>query len=545
MSTGGFLTGDWTAPAAEAEARQAGQAARDFVRERVLSANAALERGDHARLRALVGEAGALGLLGAEIPVELGGAHAGARVANAVAGGLGLHGSFAVTCAAHLTIGAVPLLRHGTDAQKRALLPEIAAGRRIGAYALTEPASGSDALNLSTRAVRDGDGWRVSGQKQFITNAGIADQFVVFAVVDQLGPTAFLVDARAAGLELGAEEHKLGLAGSSTRTVHLDGVAVGADAVIGHPGHGHRVALDALTVGRHKLGVLSAGHLELLVEVAAGYAAERRQFGKPIGELALVAGWLGEMVQRAFALRAATVRAEKICAPDAPELSDALVEAGLCKLAGSEAIGFCADAALQIHGGIGYLRGTWVEQSYRDARVNRIYEGTDEINRRAVAGGLLRALRRGKLPLDAAEAERALGGPVDETPAGLAAHVRRLAVVALEQVRAFGGEVEPLEGPLADLALTAWLASSAAGTPGAPEAALLCAAAQVERAHGAYAQIAAHLGASARGLSLADVAPRLDRLGLRIALGRRAVAAGRDPFVVYDPIRPPPPGDAR
>jgi alkylation response protein AidB-like acyl-CoA dehydrogenase len=543
MSTG-FLTGDWTAPAVEADARQAGQAARDFVRERVLPANAALERGDHARLRALVGEAGALGLLGAEIPVELGGAHAGARVANAVAGGLGLHGSFAVTCAAHLTIGAVPLLRHGTDAQRRALLPEMAAGRRIGAYALTEPSSGSDALNLSTRAVRDGAGWKLSGQKQFITNAGIADQFVVFALVDQLGPTAFLVDARAARLQLGAEEHKLGLAGSSTRTVHLDGVAVGADAVIGQAGQGHRVALDALTVGRHKLGVLSAGHLELLIEVAAGYAAERRQFGKPIGELALVAAWLGEMVQRAFALRAATLRAEALCAPDAPELSNALVEAGLCKLAGSEAIGFCADAALQIHGGLGYLRGTWVEQSYRDARVNRIYEGTDEINRRAVAGGLLRALRRGKLPLDAAEAERALG-PVDETPAGLAAHVRRLAVVALDRARAFTGDVEPLEGPLADLALCAWLASSAAGTPGAPEAALLCAAAQVERAHGAYAQIAAHLGNSAKGLSLADVAPGVDRLALRIALGHRAVAAGRDPFVVYDPIHPPQPGDAR
>jgi alkylation response protein AidB-like acyl-CoA dehydrogenase len=556
---GGFLAASESSPPlapVEEPARQAGQAARDFVRQRVLPSNAALERGDHALLRRLLAEAGERGLLGAEIPASLGGAHADARTANAVVSGLGLHGSFAVTCAAHLTIGAVPLLRHGTDAQKQALLPEIAAGRRVGAYALTEPSSGSDALNLTTRARRDGDGFRITGQKQFITNAGIADQLVVFALVEQAGPTAFLVDARAPGLQLGAEEHKLGLAGSSTRTVHLDDVAVGADATLGPVGQGHRVALDALTVGRHKLGVLSAGHLELLLEAAAGYAAERRQFGRPIGERALVAGWLGEMVWRAFALRAATARVEKVCAPDASDLSPALVEAGLCKLAGSEAIGFCADAALQIHGGLGYLRGTWVEQSYRDARVNRIYEGTDEINRRAVAQGLLRALKRGRLVFtDVAEAERALAAaaPIDESAASLARQVRRLAVVALHHAHGFDGDGEPLEGPLADLALAAFLAGSAAGaaTSSSLEAAHLCAAAQLERAHAAYGEVAAFLAAHGRralptrGLSLPDVQPRLDRLGLRLALGRRALEHGRDPFVVYDPIRPPPPGDPR
>jgi len=551
---GGFLVGDFGPPGDDEPALEAGQASRDFMRERVLPANARLERGDHDLLRALVGEAGRRGLLGAEIPRELGGAQAGARAANAVAGGLGLQGSFAVTCAAHLTIGAVPLLRHGTDAQRRALLPEIAAGRRIGAYALTEPSSGSDALALSTRAARDGDGFRITGQKQFITNAGIADQFVVFAVVEQAGPTAFLVEASARGLELGAEERKLGLRGSSTRTVHLDGVRAGSDAVIGQVGHGHRVALDALTVGRHKLGVLCAGHLELLLEVAAAYANERRQFGRPIGELALVAGWLGEMAWRAFALRAATVRAEPLCAPDAADLSPALVEAGLCKLAGSEAIGFCADAALQIHGGLGYLAGTWVEQSYRDARINRIYEGTDEINRRAVAQGLLRALRRGRLVLDGDEAVRALASPsVDASPSGLASHVRRLAIVALHQAQGFDGDGEPLEGPLADLALSAWLASSASGavTASSTEAAWLCVAAQLERAHAAYAEVAAFLGARSgrkpplAGLSLADVQPGLDRLALRVGLGRRVLEHGRDPLLAYDPIRPPPPGDGR
>ncbi len=468
---GAFLLAGPAAPAEpkDSDAQALGQAARDFVRERVLVRNAQLEAGDRALLRELVREAGTLGLLGAEIPTKHGGLGAPPASANAVVSGLGLHASFAVTAAAHLTIGAVPLLRHASPALCAEILPAVATGERIGAYALTEPASGSDALHLATRAVERGGRYRLTGAKQFITNAAIADHFVIFALIEGAGPTAFLVDARTPGLQLGKEERKLGLHGSSTCALYLDGAEVPAERVIGAIGHGHRVALDALTVGRHKLGVLASGHLELLLEVSAVYAAERRQFGRPIGELALVAELLAESIAQAYALQAVTTRAAPLCAPEVADLVAALPEAAMCKVIGSEALCAVADAALQIHGGLGYLRGTWVEQSYRDVRVNRIYEGTDEINRRAIAQGLLRAIRRGKLDVAAAagEAARVLvqGGapPLDAGSArALAAHVRRLALVGLQACSEHEGDSEPLEGALADLAIAAYAADSAA-----------------------------------------------------------------------------------
>ncbi|HUS67316.1 MAG TPA: acyl-CoA dehydrogenase family protein [Kofleriaceae bacterium] len=548
---GGFLLGDRQEVPGVVAGEPLGQAARDFLRRRVLPANRALEGGDLGRLRALVAEAGQAGLLGAEIPEAFGGLGAPPAVAGAILSGLGLNASFAVTCAAHLTIGTVPLLRHASDALKAEYLPAISAGTQIGAYALTEPAAGSDALNLATRAVAQGGGFLLSGAKQFITNAGIADHLVVIALVDGAGPTAFLVDARAPGLALGQEERKLGLHGSSTRALHLDGVPVSAERVIGAVGQGHRVALDALTVGRHHLGVLAAGHLELLLEVAAGYAAERRQLGRPIGERALVADLLGESVAVSYALEAVVARAAPLCAPDVADLVPAGVEAALCKVLGSEALCAVADATLQIHGGLGYLRGTWAEQSYRDVRVNRIYEGTDEINRRAIAQGLVRAARRGRLPIEAAarEAEAALASPSTAPGAGaLAAHVRRMALVGLAACQSAGDALEPLEGPLAELALATYAADSAArraaggGALDAAAAGLTCARA-VERAHAAYGEIVAVTGRPlpTRGLSLLDIAWPASRGEWRRQLALAALEAGRGPFARYAPIRPPSP----
>ena len=319
---GAFLLAGAAAPAEpmNGDAQALGQAARDFMRERVLPRNAQLEAGNRILLRELLREAGKLGLLGCEIPTRYGGLGAPPSSANAVVSGLGLHASFAVSAAAHLTIGAVPLLRHASPALCAELLPAVASGERIGAYALTEPASGSDALHLSTRAVERGGRWAITGAKQFITNAAIADQFVVFALVEGVGPTAFLLDARTPGLQLGKEERKLGLHGSSTCALHLDGAEVPAERVIGAIGHGHRVALDALTVGRHKLGVLAAGHLELLLEVSAVYAGERRQFGRPIGELALVADLLAESIAHACVAGGAA-RAAPLCAPEVADLA--------------------------------------------------------------------------------------------------------------------------------------------------------------------------------------------------------------------------------
>jgi len=555
---GGFLAtpvdaaAPWAAPLDD-EARALGEASRAFMRRAVLPANARLEAGDHELLRALVGRAGAAGVLGVALPVEVGGLGAPARAADAAMSGLGLQASFAVTCAAHLTIGGVPLLRHGTAAQRAALLPGIASGARLSAYALTEPGSGSDALRLSTRARRDGDGWRLSGQKQFVTNAGIADQIMVIALVEGDGATCFVVDARAAGLTTGGEERKLGLHGSSTRALFLDEVPVGAGDVIGGVGHGHRVALEALAVGRHKVGVLAGGHLELLVELGARYAAERRQFGRAIGAFQLVGDLLAETVAEAAALRAATARAAALCSHDARDLLAALVEAGACKVAGAEALCRGADAMVQLHGGLGFLETSQVAQSYRDVRVNRIYEGTDEVNRRQIATGVLRTARRGRidLPALAAEARAVLATPGGDAR-GLATHARALALVGLagavelaqatpRDAAASDGANDPLEwleGPLADLALQTWLATSALPLAARDETAraavtLSCARA-VERAHAAYGALAARLPEGAlptRGLSLLDVAPRLDRAALRRAVADAALAAGRDPLI--------------
>lgn len=553
---GGFLFGQATdvpLPELEPDAHALGRAAREFVRRRVLPLNAELERGDLSRLRALLAEAGSLGLLGLEIPAKFGGLEM-PSAANAVASGLAHQAGFAVTCAAHLTIGTVPVVRHGTDEQRAALLPAIATGERVGAYALTEPGSGSDALALATRAERAAGGFRLSGQKCFITNAGIADHLIVFAQVEGAGPTAFLVDAHAPGVELGPEEPKLGLHGSSTRAVFLDRVEVPGARVVGDVGLGHRVALDALAVGRHKLGVLAAGHIELLLEVGARYAAERKQFGRPIGELGLVAGMLGESVATAYALEAVVARAAPLVSLDVRLLTPALVEAAACKITGSEAVCEIADAMLQVHGGLGYVRGSWVEQSYRDARANRIYEGTDEINRRTIAAALLRDARRGRLDTSAVdEARRALeDGPAAASASDLAEHARRLALTALGACERIPEARDDLEGPLADLALAAYAADSsvrrAARASSQRElhdaAATLAASRAVARAHAAYAALAPTLGDGVpiRGLSLLDVMPSLDRGQLRSALAAAALAAGRDPFARFEAIRPPPCG---
>ena len=537
------------------EARRLGQAARDFVRGRVLAANARLEGGDLPFLRALLEEAGQAGLLGVEVPEGHGGLGCESDAVCAVVGGLGLQASFAVTCAAHLTIGTVPLLRHASDGLRSELLPQVAAGAKVGAYALTEPGAGSDAFALTTRAEPHAGGWRLTGAKSFITNAGIADHLVVFARVEGSGPTAFLLEARADGVTLGAEERKLGLHGSSTRQVFLDAAFVPGDRVLGGEGQGHRVALDALVVGRHKLGVLASGHLELLLEAGAQYAAERRQFGRPIGELGLVAGFLADAVAQAFALRALVGRVAPLVDPRGGDLVRAAVEAGLCKLTGSEALCEAADGMLQLHGGLGFLKGSWVEQSYRDVRVNRIYEGTDEVNRRAIAQGLLRGVRRGWLdPQDSVREARAAlaAGPSAQDARGLADHCLRLARVAVAACESLGEGRDALEGALADVALGACQADAAASAADAAAgdaraalaqaAALLACARAVERAHAAYGTLAGALGADVptRGLGLWDVMPRLDRPGLRQVLARGALAAGRDPLVDYDALRLPP-----
>lgn len=528
-----------------------GQAARDFVRQSVLPQNARLERGDFERLKELLREAGALGLLGAEIPERFGGLDL-PNAANAIASGLGHQPGFAVTCAAHLTIGTVPLVRHGTEAQRAEYLPGVTKAERIGAYALTEPGSGSDALNLITRAERTANGFRLHGSKSFITNAGIADHFIVFAKVEGAGPTAFFVRARSKGLELGAEEPKLGLHGCSTRALFLDGVEVASDQVVGDVGQGHRVALDALTVGRHKLGVLAAGHLELLLEEGVRYATERKQFGRPIGELGLVALMLGEAVATAYALEAVVARAAPLVSLETRVLTPALVEAAACKVTGSEALCEVADSMLQVHGGLGYIKGSWVEQSYRDARANRIYEGTDEINRRAITAGLLREFKRGRMDAAVlAEARRVLAdAPTASDAAGLAEHVRRLLLTALGVCESLPEGRDELDGPIAELVLAAYSADSAVrraaraieNQPLHQVAATLVASRAVMRAQRAYGEFAGAVqrGLPVRGLSLVEVMPSLDRLALQRRLASAALAAGRDPFARFNAIHAPP-----
>jgi alkylation response protein AidB-like acyl-CoA dehydrogenase len=301
----------------------------------------------------------------------------------------------------------------GTDEQKRKYLPGLVSGEMVGAYCLSESGSGSDALGAKTRAMKQPDGsFILNGEKMWITNGGFADVYVVFAKVNGEQFTAFIVERRWPGVSTGKEEHKLGLHGSSTCPVILQDVKVPADAVLGEIGKGHKVAFNVLNFGRFKLGAMSSGGSRAAIGEAAKYAASRKQFGVPIATFGAIKHKLGEMVSKEYALESMMYRtaglidgyiAAKPAAGDGAAMLQALeefaVEASIAKVLGSEVLDYILDENVQIHGGNGFVRDYAAEGHYRDARVNRIFEGTNEINRLLIPGMLMKKAVKGELAL--------------------------------------------------------------------------------------------------------------------------------------------------
>ncbi len=403
----------FTLEKASDEHRLIGATADEFMRNEVVGALEKLESKDWGLARQLVQRCGELGLLGTDVPEEFGGIGLD-KVSSVIVGeSVGRVASFATTFGAQTGLAITPLLCFGTDEQKARYLPKLVSGELIGAYALSESGAGSDALGAKARATRLDDGsFSLNGEKMWITNGGFADVFIVFAKVDGEAFTAFIVERAFPGVSNGKEEHKLGLHGSSTTPLILQDAKVPAGNVLGEIGKGHKVAFNVLNYGRFKLAAMCTGGARAVIAEAAKYAATRKQFGQPIASFGAIKHKLGEMVSRLYAVESMLYRTaglidgslqgshenEAVLAA----LEEFAIEASILKVSSSEMLDYAIDENVQIHGGNGFVRDYPAERHYRDARVNRIFEGTNEINRLLIPGMLARRAAKGGLPLVAA-----------------------------------------------------------------------------------------------------------------------------------------------
>ena len=481
---GAFLVGHaepgdiFTPERLTAEHRAIREAVAEFVAREVRPRAERIEAKDWAAHRELLAILGSAGFVGIDVPEAFGGAGLDKTASVVVTEALGSAESFSVTFAAHTGIGTLPLVFFGTDEQRARYLPGLAAGTTVAAYALTEPSAGSDAQAIRTRATREADGsWRLDGTKQFITNAGFADLFTVYAKVDGEQFSAFLVERGTPGLQIGREEHKLGIHGTSTCALVLDGARIPAENLLGEIGKGQRIAFNVLNVGRFKLAAAVLGAMKPALATAAAYARDRVAFGRPIAGFPLVAAKLGRMAARTYAVESVVYRVAGLiddrlagtesAGPDEVKaaLEELAVECSIAKVLASEELDEVVDELVQVHGGYGYIEDYPAARAYRDSRINRIWEGTNEINRLLVPGTLLKRAMSGRLDLlgPARRAQEALlAGPTGDEDGGsgpLAAE-RRLVegsrqltlLLAGAAVQRFGTGLEEQQEVLAGLA---------------------------------------------------------------------------------------------